>query len=685
MTATVIDSGVAQLNAEFTGRIHPASTDLAGSRGIQDEGGHGTAVSDVLLGAKNDVGIQGIAFEATLLVARTDTPGSCANTDPQKGCTHADNAIARGVDLAVVNNARVINISLGGSPANATLRAAIARATTAGVIIVFSAGNEGVDNPGAAVNPDPLAQIANDALARNLVIIAGALDASNGALADFSNKAGNSSPHYLGALGVRVRAIDEAGTSFLWSGTSFAAPIVSGAVALLAQAFPNLTSAQIVDLLFRSAIDIGDPGIDPIFGNGAIDLSRAFAPQGSLTLAGSAIPVSVLTSGTTSTPMGDAGQRGQGLPAVILDGYGRAYESDFGRTIARAPLSPKLAPALGIGTRSLSMAGGGTSIAVSIAPGREGVSVDRLLLSAHDEAHAQALAGSVVTRLGPNTSIALGISRSGLALANQLNGRGGDPFLVGASAVDSVGFDTRARSGLAIQQQLGGIALTASAENGAARLWDGGSSATFRRGYRDHDYDSLSLGAQTRLGTLTLSARATNLIERETVLGGRFDALIGAKGARSWFADLEARWVPLRNWSLASAWRQGWTRLSAGGARQSTDHLHTTAWSFDLSRHAILGRDDRFSLRVAQPLRVGSGGFDLTLPTSYDYFSRQAGFAVTRLNLSPTGRERDIEAVYTRPLWRGQVSANAFWRHEPGNQVNAPEDLGAAIRFTLGL
>jgi hypothetical protein len=676
VTATVIDSGVARFDAEFAGRIHPASADLAGSRGIGDEGGHGTAVSDVLLGAKNDNGIQGVAFAATLLVARTDTPGSCANTDPDKGCSHDDNAIARGVDLAVANSARVINISLGGSPPNSTLRAAIGRATAAGIIIVFSAGND------SSNDPDPFAQIANDPLARNLIVIAGALDSSNAALASFSNKAGNGAAHYLGALGVDVRAIDQTGTSFLWSGTSFSAPIVSGAVALLAQAFPNLTGAQIVDLLLRTAVDLGAAGIDPVFGNGALDLTKAFGPQGPLMFAGSQVPLPT-TTGMTSAPMGDAGQHG--LSAVVLDGYRRAYSADLAAGLARAPLQPRLAPALGVGSRSLTMEGGSTAIALSVTNGAGELSVDRLLLSAGNERRARALAGSVVTRLGRNTAIALGISRSGLALGGELDGRGGGDFLVGSAALDSFGFDTRAKSGMAVRQQLGGFGVTASAETGVARLWENGLFSELRRGYREHGYSALSLGASKALGRLSLSARATSLVERDTVLGARFDGVFGTSGARSWFADLEARWAPSRSWALTSAWRQGWTRIGAGGIRRNADHLQTSAWSFDATRNALFDRSDRLSLRIAQPLRVSRGGFDLILPTSYDYATEQAGFSATRLNLAPTGRERDIEAAYSRPLWGGRVSANTYWRRQPGNFAGAPDDLGAAIRFSFGL
>ena len=168
--AGVVDSGIDIDSPEFVGKIHPQSADFAGTRGLQDEGGHGTAVSSVLLGAKNDIESHGVAFGATLLVLRTDTVGTCTDPDPDAGCTHNDNNMARAVDRAVSVGARVINMSLGGSPMNSTLRAAVDRATAAGIVFVISAGNEFDTDPATAVNPDPMALTALDPIARGQIL-----------------------------------------------------------------------------------------------------------------------------------------------------------------------------------------------------------------------------------------------------------------------------------------------------------------------------------------------------------------------------------------------------------------------------------------------------------------------------------------------------------------------------------
>jgi subtilisin family serine protease len=121
----VLDSGLSNPGGEFSGRIDPASRDMAGNRGIADPDGHGTSVAAVAAAGRNGSDILGVAFGATVLALRTDDPGSCAGED---GCQHFDNVLASGVDVAVQNGARVINMSLGGSAATPGLVAARGRA-----------------------------------------------------------------------------------------------------------------------------------------------------------------------------------------------------------------------------------------------------------------------------------------------------------------------------------------------------------------------------------------------------------------------------------------------------------------------------------------------------------------------------------------------------------------------------
>lgn len=85
VTVAVLDSGIASNSTEFAGRISSASQDIASNRGIDDEDGHGTSVAAVIAANRNNNSVVGMAFDATLLVLRTDKPGSCADTGEDGG------------------------------------------------------------------------------------------------------------------------------------------------------------------------------------------------------------------------------------------------------------------------------------------------------------------------------------------------------------------------------------------------------------------------------------------------------------------------------------------------------------------------------------------------------------------------------------------------------------------------
>src|SRR5690606_35298064 len=290
VTIAVVDSGIDEDSPEFVGRLSPLSRDMTGAgRPLSGTDDHGTHVSLVAAAARNNTGILGIAFDATVMALRSDTVGSCGGDhpqDPQTDCIFADSAIAAAIDYASANGARVINLSLGGEGASPSLRNAVTTAIGRGALIVVSAGNDG------RMAPDSFASILDEA-GNGGVIIVGSVDA-DGAMSDFSNRAGAQNTHYMAALGNRICCayedgqlyVDDEGFVYLLSGTSYSAPQVSGAAALLAQAFPNLTGRQIADILLRSAFDVGAAGTGAVYGRGILDIARAFQPVGTTALAG---------------------------------------------------------------------------------------------------------------------------------------------------------------------------------------------------------------------------------------------------------------------------------------------------------------------------------------------------------------------------------------------------------------
>ncbi|MEO5492490.1 MAG: S8 family peptidase [Sphingomonas sp.] len=682
----VIDSGLDVASDQFTGRVDPASANVAGGTTFDDQDGHGTAVAFTIAGVRNGAGTHGIAFDATVIVARADTPGTCANTTgPNSGCSFDDVNIARGIDLAANAGARVINMSLGGDPPSAALIAAVGRATAKGVIIVVSAGNDG------SATPDPFgAGLVNSASARNLVIIAGSVGPNNSrtvggdTISTFSDRAGTGTEEqfYLAAVGENVRAPCDDTQVCIWSGTSFSAPQIAGAATLLAQAFPTLTGAQIVQILLTSARDAGASGTDAIYGRGVLDLTKAFGPLGSMSTTTGA-PVSDTLNGTLSAPMGDA--RTGTLGAVILDGFDRAFALDLARTINRTGPQRTLAGVLTGKTQAKAFDRGGTSVAVTVAPFRGGGAVlTGLNLSQADAEQSRAISGSIVQRLGSKASFAIGFAEGGQGLTARLTGQNAPAFLVARDPLTNLGFDSRAASSIAVREQFGRWGVTGSVENGAALVrGDREALAAVASRYSPYDYNRIGLTLDHRFGPFGLWVGASRLAESDTLLGAKFSAGLGAPRATSWFLDASARLDAGGGWSIGGALRQGWTIADLRFGIDGAGTVRTGAFDADISKLGIFGKTDHAGFRVAQPLRVSGGGLSLNLPTGWSYVGTVGVSDYTRqyFNLAPTGRELDVEFAYGWTLWRGTVESNLFYRRDPGNFAALPDDYGLALRY----
>ena len=670
----VIDSGINPALAEFAGRIDPASRDVAGSRGVSDEDGHGTAVTATAAGARNDAQNLGIAYDATILSFRADTPGSCAETGEDKGCSFSDSSIAAGIDAARLAGAKVINMSLGGDPAGQFLLNAIARAASAGIVMVISAGNDGKD-PAKGANADAFALSAAQAHPGR-VIIAGGLDTNLTDLAEFSNRAGMGQQSYLTALGRAVRTIDHTGTGYLYSGTSFAAPIISGAAALLAQAFPNLTGQQIIDILFRSADELGAAGTDATFGRGRLNIQRAFQPIGTMTLAdGKTAVTGESLGGSLPAASGDGGggKTGTKFGTIVLDGFSRAFALDLTRSLEAAEQRRPLEQALTGRSRTNGVSAGPVAVSLTVAQREQRPYVDLAQLSVgpEDARQSRLVAGNAIARLDRKTQFAFGISEGAKSLERDLAGAAGGAFLVARDTSAEPGFAVRRGSSVALRRALGRtLGLTLSAENGEVYRQR-------RTNELDMPYRLATATFDKRLGSNTsLSLGMTRLDEQRSLLGGRMSEALGGGGSSSWFVDGEAHHSFGNGFTAALSARRGWTSFGAG-------QFTSSAYALDLAKLGLFGNDDRLGLRVSQPIRIENGGLATMLPTGYDYATGLTISELQRLSLSPSGREIDAEFSYGTRLGAGWIGGNFFARRNPGHVAGAKADVGAAIRTSF--
>jgi len=695
VTIGILDTGIDSDSPEFAGRISPDSRAFAGNATIEAADDHGTAVALLAAAARDDTGIVGIAYEAELLVLRTDEAGSCGTPGD---CSFSDNDIALAIDHATASGARVINISLAGGPANNAVLDAARRAAAAGVIIVIAGGNDGeTSDPSLDPSqPDPFARNLVD-VAGGHVIIAGSVDL-DGQFSSFSNRAGNYGSAFLSAAGeglccayedgvMKVETIDGTQYVYTFNGTSFAAPQISGAVALLAQAFPNLTGAQIVQLLLDTALDAGAAGPDTVYGAGILDIAEAFAPQGMVTLAGRAAALPLGDDIAVASPaMGDALGLAS-LPVVVTDSYRRAYQVDLGHRLRGAQPAQRLFGAVGRLSRQERFEGAAASVAVSIdgraAAGR-GAWTGPLRISREESEQARVLAARVALRLSPGSRLGFAYAESAQGLVAQLQGQERAAFLVAGSGESDDGAFRQADASFAFRRNLGGLGLTISAESGelvSAAPMQRASDLRLRR-QRDR-YDAFGLALDRGFGPVTASLGLTWQREAKTVLGARFHEALGARGADSLFADARLGWALASNLRFGAAWQQGWTRAAAGPVIRDGSQASTNGWSLDLTRSGgVFGAADSLALRISQPLRVEGGVLQLSLPAAYSYVTERPAPALQRLNLAPDGREITGELAWRGPLWGGAAAASLFYRRDPGHYASLPDDGGAALTWS---
>lgn len=208
--------------------------------GTNDVGqGHGTHVAGTIAAARNGRGMTGVAYNSNIMAIRM---GNIRTNAQGQGQFVNGGDLATAIRYAVDNGADVINMSLGWGDPTGSVRAALAYASERNVIAVMASGNQGFSAPSSP---------ANNAIDYGISV--GAV-AQNGTIPSFSNQAGsNSRMRHVMAPGVEIYSTIPNGRWNFKGGTSMAAPHVAGVIALMLSANPNLTHAQVREILIGTA------------------------------------------------------------------------------------------------------------------------------------------------------------------------------------------------------------------------------------------------------------------------------------------------------------------------------------------------------------------------------------------------------------------------------------------------
>jgi subtilisin family serine protease len=253
VVVAVIDSGVDLTHPDLDGLPVVAPRDVVWNNdNVADEIGHGTHVTGTILAdTDNALGVAGIAPASTLMPIKVaEGDGFLSFSD-----------VLDAVDWAREHRADIINMSLGGELSTEQValgQPTFTAAREAGILMVAAAGNDGVSY---RMYPASFAG----------VVSVTAVDGS-GALAEFSN---TGRAIDLVAPGVDLWSTALGGGYEQMSGTSMAAPHVTGVAALVRAARPGLAVDELEAVLRASAVDLGDPGRDLQYGDGLVDAATA--------------------------------------------------------------------------------------------------------------------------------------------------------------------------------------------------------------------------------------------------------------------------------------------------------------------------------------------------------------------------------------------------------------------------
>lgn len=252
---------------------------------------HGTHVSGTIGAATdNEIGVAGVTWKGKIMPLRALGANGGTDYDIIQACFYAA-GLTNDSGTVPTNKANVINMSLGGSGFSQSFQDVVTKVIQEGVTIVAAAGNEDTDDPSYPA-------------AYNGVISVGAIDLSlkKAPYSNFGSAAKGSKITVVAAGGNKSVDINNDGypdgvlstladqssttgeitgyTYKFYQGTSMATPHVAGLVALLQAARLDngeslLLPKDVEEILTTTAMDLGNPGKDDIYGYGLVDAQRA--------------------------------------------------------------------------------------------------------------------------------------------------------------------------------------------------------------------------------------------------------------------------------------------------------------------------------------------------------------------------------------------------------------------------
>lgn len=672
VTVGVIDTGIDQNHFSFAGKSIPEEFFQDLGLVVDETGGtfsHGTAVASLIVARPTpgilDGGFSGVAPGADLkmFAIRLGGPGGDYNPISLAGLRGNDPSIANVFAKALRTNVDILNLSWGApgiigenyraadlrSNFGQTIATLEQRGRAEKTILVWAAGNANgascnhgtancvgatsmgmkgtIDASSVEIYPGLVAQI--EALRGHSIAVV-SVD-RHGDIAASSNRCGIAADWCLAAPGHLVQVAYfgphlgvPGARGFLSNatGTSFAAPMVAGGLAVMKSLFRDqLSNTELVTRLFATADKSGRYADRSIYGQGMMDLGAATYPVGNTMVAG----------GDTVSD-GGIGLR---LTSLRLGG---AFGDALGQSLAGQEIAAFDALGAPFWFRLADLTGN-TPVPSSLL---------RLYELMDDAPIQQWIGGQLTTltpgRVGGSVEQDLGYGRLRFGFLETPTGVEGGHFMLARNAT------TLTLTGA------NGMAATAFTTSGiAGRAPTSGAALSWR------PFD------------VPVGFRAGWLNERGTLLGAAAAGAFGSLSADAAFAGVETGF-DVGTWRLSADAELGTAvpRLR-GGMMTRMSSLTTSAFALHATRHLTNGGSVRVS--VSQPLRVEEGRAALSVP-----IGRTKSGAVLRSSLAadmtPSGRQMNVSAQWRHPFAdRGELRFAATWMRHPGHSADAAPGL----------
>ncbi len=701
--------------------------DVEKSKGHRVKGqNHGAAVASLINAAHDGRGVMGIAPDAEI-----------SFYNPFDATYTADwSDIIAGIKSLTSNgngDVDVINLSLGTSGWTlhqdwvSVFSNKQVQRRAGDVVFVKAAGNDG------------LAQTQDiewgNLDAHNRLLIVGSVDPS-GEISDFSNTPGDACllvngvcdpenmlmNRFLVAPGEMLLTNDNNGGVTRATGTSFAAPLVTGAVALVQSNWPWLKQhpEATADIILQSATDLGDPGVDSTYGWGLLNVDAALQPldPNSLTLETENGVVSYSEVGGTT--LGAVSLAGTGGTLTFYETIGDTYR-DFAIDLASTSLQgdpeavqdteteaylatrtqqPTQASSSGKKKKKKNKLAGFTD-GLYLGGGTFGNEESRWLFSVEANRHApnEVLDLDAVpfqttsTLVNNDTGLTLqfgqgesalsfhGAGAFGMLSDHDVQTGGVNPLLGLASG------GTFANAVIPLDGRLSiGIGITNTDEREGFLDEASGEFRSAFVGVANYQASAINLNARYKLSDrMDLTTSYTQLHEDTGLLGTQGSGALALDGGATTDAvTFGADRFFDRGLVVSASATMGRTQgaeFDQSILSVTDDGLTSTAFQITAEKTGVFGKQDSLRASIAQPLHIENGSLGITTMQVIDRETGELGLVTDQVDLDQDTRRMVSEFLYSRPLADGRGSMSAFSQLDTGDNVtNAGETV-----LTLGL